>query len=230
MRIFNYEIEREKLILCGEVLLLFLCFFMPITVTSSSGNNPDNPGSFSVSMINYILAAGPQIFLIIYLIWLKQDVKLPNFGVHFPVPKDFLYGLGHALVLFILLLFVSSLVRFFPETVQRFMEPATEVQFGSRSNPLLVLIFSLTTGYREELFFRAYLLTRFKQLGLDLKKAVALSAVLFGCMHFYQGLFGVLFTGLVGVYLALVFLKTRSLNMIAFAHAVFNTMMLLLST
>lgn len=230
MKIFNIEIDRQRFYMIAEILLLFFCFFMPIIFTSPETSAESNTEAVSISMINYILTAIPQVLLLIYIIWIRKDIALKNFGITFPVPRDFLFAFGHALALFVLIMIISTLVQLLPEGLQEFLYPESEIRFEGRSNGPIILLFSLTTGYREELFFRSYLLTRFRQLGIPIRKAVVIGAILFGLMHLYQGLFGFILTSLIAVYLSIVFLKTRSLNMIALAHALFNALQLLFLT
>jgi membrane protease YdiL (CAAX protease family) len=87
--------------------------------------------------------------------------------------------------------------------------------------PLLVL-FCAAVGYREEIFFRSYFITRLEDLGVPPVWGVIGSGVVFGIMHFYEGLFGVVTAGLIGVFFGLVFIKKRDLHIVAGAHALYN--------
>jgi membrane protease YdiL (CAAX protease family) len=86
----------------------------------------------------------------------------------------------------------------------------------------LAAAFSLLTGYREELFFRAYLLTRLRQSGLPAAAAVAASGLLFASGHAYQGLAGLAVALALGLYFAVAFTRLGNLHRVAWAHALYN--------
>jgi len=69
---------------------------------------------------------------------------------------------------------------------------------------------SLTAGVCEELLFRGFLIWVLQPL-VGLWFAAALSVVLFGAAHAYQGLAGVIRTGLLGLVFTAVVLLTQSL-------------------
>ena len=86
-----------------------------------------------------------------------------------------------------------------------------------------VLIFScLLTGYLEESFFRFYLLSKFKMIGLDPVKAALVSTAMFAICHIYEGPWGFLNAALCGILLAFIFLRYRSLHGIAISHGLYN--------
>jgi len=135
-----------------------------------------------------------------------------------------------AVTLFLLILFLSLLLRLIPQNTRDYLLPENSLNIDNKSNIWLVLLFSLVTGYKEELFFRSYLLTRFRQLGLHTRSAVIIGSLLFAILHLYEGLFGFLFAGIVAVYFSLIYLKTKSLNLIVISHALYNAAMILLSS
>lgn len=82
---------------------------------------------------------------------------------------------------------------------------------------------SLTAGFCEELLFRGFLIWVLQPLvGLGL--AAALSALLFGAAHAYQGPAGVIRTGLFGLVFTAIVLLTRSLWPAIVLHAVVDAM------
>jgi len=82
---------------------------------------------------------------------------------------------------------------------------------------------SLTAGFCEELLFRGFLVWVLQPL-FGLWLAVALSALLFGVAHAYQGLTGVIRTGLFGLVFTAIVLLTRSLWPAIVLHAVVDAM------
>ena len=88
-------------------------------------------------------------------------------------------------------------------------------QFGNPRLIPLVLASCILTGYSEEIFFRAYLVKILKISGLKTFPAAAVSAVLFGSGHFYEGLYAFAATAVIGGFLSFVFAKTKSIHTIS---------------
>lgn len=108
---------------------------------------------------------------------------------------------------------------------------ATELMVGglvgaAREAPgrtaLLVGLFCLAVGYREELFYRGYAIRTMLSLGAGDTAAWALSSLLFAAGHAYQGPAGMLSSGLIGLVFGRAFLKGGSLHALAWAHALFD--------
>lgn len=85
----------------------------------------------------------------------------------------------------------------------------------------------LAAGLGEELLYRGFLMDRLSRLpglGRSTWAVLAVQAVLFGLPHAYQGAGGMVVTGLVGLWLGGVFLKTgRNLWAVVLAHAAVDT-------
>jgi len=91
----------------------------------------------------------------------------------------------------------------------------------SRDELSLFLVLSLTAGICEELLYRGYLIWYLSHW-LSIYPAAALAALLFGIGHVYQGWRGVITTGLVGAFLAAVYLVTGSLYAGMVMHALMD--------
>lgn len=87
---------------------------------------------------------------------------------------------------------------------------------------LAVILACALTGYLEESFFRAYMLTRLSDAGLGGARAVFMSVTLFSICHLYEGPWGVVNAALAGSVLSAAYLYRRSLHGPAWAHAVYN--------
>ena len=77
----------------------------------------------------------------------------------------------------------------------------------------LAAVLSLSAGINEELFFRAFLpVVIIGLIGSDLAiLAIVISVVIFGAVHLYQGLRGIMLTGIIGVVMMVVYLATGSI-------------------
>jgi hypothetical protein len=180
-----------------------------------------------------ILISLPQILLIVYILWLQRDwenaVPLSAFGLVRLRTRDLLYGLVVYLGIFALLIPLSYLLALLPTRLQDLLEEGYRWKLSNPALIPLVIVFSIVVGYREELFFRAYLLTRFHELALSPAVGLALSCLLFAAGHLYQGLAGLIVALVQGIYFGLIFIKTGNLHSIALAHGLYNLTVLLLT-
>lgn len=83
--------------------------------------------------------------------------------------------------------------------------------------------FSAFVGVHEEILFRGFILGRLQALFRSNIAAVLVCSIVFGLLHFYQGPIGVVQTATVGMVLATVVIRTRSLWPAILAHAAFDT-------
>ncbi len=211
--------NRRRAVL--EILLLFASFFLP-GYMGAGGRPPEGTGAVSTSMVSVILFGVPQILLILYILDLQPDTALREFGVVALRARD-LPGLAAVFLgAFVVLSPLIAALLLFPAAGREIASGGYRWKLESPLQLPLALAFSVVGAYREELFFRSYLLTRFGQLGIPAAGAVASATVLFALGHWYEGTAGLVVAGLLGIYFSVVFLRTRNLHMIALAHALYN--------
>lgn len=87
----------------------------------------------------------------------------------------------------------------------------------------LIPLFAMFIGLHEEALFRGFVLGRLRALFGSTVAAVLISTVIFGSLHAYQGMVGVVQTGMVGLVLALVAVRCRTIWPAVVAHGIFNT-------
>jgi membrane protease YdiL (CAAX protease family) len=87
--------------------------------------------------------------------------------------------------------------------------------------PILVLA-ALENGFLEEVLVVGYLITRLDQLRVPAWATIALSAVLRGAYHLYQGLGGFVGNAIMGVLFAWLFRRTRRLWPLVIAHTLLD--------
>ena len=74
----------------------------------------------------------------------------------------------------------------------------------------------------EEIFFRGFLLDKIKVIS-DQKTAIILTSFIFGIAHLtYGNVFPALMTGILGLILAYMVIKTKNLTTAIVAHILFN--------
>ena len=88
--------------------------------------------------------------------------------------------------------------------------------------PLLVMQ-AARDGILEEILVIGYLLRRLDQLGMSPARAIALSAVVRGSYHLYQGFGGFIGNAVMGVIFALLYLRWRRVTPLIIAHALIDT-------
>ena len=97
--------------------------------------------------------------------------------------------------------------------------------------PILLSVVWGSAAFGEELIFRGFVMNRLTNLFGQGRRAcvaaVLVQAILFGLMHAYQGLTGILFTGIVGCLLGTVYwLAGRNLWVTIIAHGLLDTVSL----
>lgn len=207
-------------------------FFLPGYL--SQGMEVD-PGMFNSLRFNilYIVTGLPQIFLLLYIICLgkRGDFSRGELLTRYGFVRPDISLLWKVAVVFagiIVLALFASLVQYFPgqSNVERFQPVPWRID-----NPAvlpLVFITSLVTGYREELFFRSYLITRFGDIGVKQVTAILLAALLFASGHLYQGISALLGTFSIGCFLGILYVRFRNIHMLAIGHALYNFFSLIL--
>jgi membrane protease YdiL (CAAX protease family) len=103
-------------------------------------------------------------------------------------------------------------------------------------NNFFMLILTLigvyvVSSFGEEVVYRAFLINRISELGLDTKygriATVLISAVIFGLVHYEWGPTGMVSTGFMGLVLGICYLKfKKKLWILVLAHAYMDTILL----
>jgi len=86
----------------------------------------------------------------------------------------------------------------------------------------VLLLSALQNGLLEEVVVLGYLLTRLRQLGVRPERAIAISAVVRGSYHLYQGLGGFFGNAIMGVIFAFLFLRWRRAAPMVIAHTLID--------
>ncbi|PKL07443.1 MAG: hypothetical protein CVV51_14105 [Spirochaetae bacterium HGW-Spirochaetae-7] len=83
-------------------------------------------------------------------------------------------------------------------------------------------LFALAVGYREELFYRIYVIGALRERGAGAAAAILVSTGLFAAGHAYQGWPGILSSSLVGAAMAVAAVRGFRLHALALAHAAYD--------
>jgi len=210
-----------------EVLLLFSTFFLPgyLNQASAAAVAASDP----VALMLQVVAFGiPQLLLMVYLVHVQPDGSLDGWGIVALRGRDAArIALLVACCMAVILGF-TGLLRLLPPRWSGLLFRGYRWGLGRPAQIPLALVFGLTVGYREEFFFRAYLLRRLGQAGAPSWAAVTLSTVLFSAGHLYEGILGIAIAACLGAMFSVVYLRQRNLHVVAISHGLYNALALCL--
>lgn len=203
-----------------ELCLVFLAFLLPGYVSAP----PRDPEALRASALlaSTLVSALPQIGLLLFLLFVQGEIGRSELGLKRlearEAPAAALSFLAMIAVLAVLQIVTAQLGQDTREALTR----GTRFRLQSASEVPAAAVFCLIAAAREELFYRAYLLLRLRDLGLGLAASVAASTLLFAAAHAYQGPFAVALALVEGLILAGVFLRRRSIWVAVAPHAAYN--------
>ena len=215
-----------------EIILFFFAFYLPGFIW---GNPHKDIQNFTTYVLQFESVAIPEILLMIYILYIQQNgashlnLSLENFGITrfkiTDIPRSIIPTLGIFLLLFPLGLILNEIAH----SHEEILTEGYRWKLEGPSQLILAFVFSITTGYREELFFRSYLLTRFENIGVSFPIATVSSTVLFATGHLYEGYIGFTVALTIGFYLVYIFKKFHNLHINAITHGLYNFTILFLT-
>lgn len=211
------QVPRKRALLF-EVLATFM-LMIPSAVFSGFlrfGAPMSRTPYFEYDRIVYqVLSYAGAPILILFVMWASGD-RLKTFGFkrwkwwpHLPI----------AIIVFGLMWFSWAVPSWIMHWQHRSYTPAFDqlpLRYG------LVLVYYLIVGFREELYFRSYLITRLTELSGRRYLAVLISVVLFTSIHAYQGWWGMFYAGIAGLILSGGFLASGSIWPMILAHGLYD--------
>jgi len=216
--------------ICKEIILFYSVYYLPGLFAQQGGFNREAFGTVGFNLWILIMAV-PQMLLLLYVLELQEPETIGSLGLSFAsrafIPRMAVTLAGLFAVAFTTSWIVESLAA--GKAVFGATGSGTSWHIGSIAIVPLLLLSSLAIGYREELFFRAYLMTRLDQMEVTPAAAVALSAILFAAGHAYEGVAGTSVALASGIFLALAYRSGRNLHQVAIAHGLYNFAILILS-
>ena len=182
--------------------------------------------------LRFFLLVWQQSLFIFAGLW-GSDLEKHSLLGFAAILRGLVYGFGlllfNALIGTLNLQIVSCFVGLEAARKLILQERAGVDAFLQSGNPLLVtgvvILLIIAAPLGEELFFRGFLLAKWKK-SLGTRKAVVLTALLFAVLHFYLVQFIPVLVA--GVVLGLMFVRTENIAIPIIAHAFVNTMVLLL--
>jgi membrane protease YdiL (CAAX protease family) len=169
------------------------------------------------------------VLLILYILWIQPDEDLSRFGFRSVDVPDVLAGVVTTVVMFAVLAAAGALLLLLPDVAEDAIRSGFRFRINNPALLPLAFLSSLAIAYREEAFFRAYLLTRLEQLSVNPAVAVVVASAAFSLGHMYQGVGGALVAFVLGLFLGWVFLRRRTVHVVAIAHGLYNFTVLALT-
>ncbi|MBK8915120.1 MAG: CPBP family intramembrane metalloprotease [Phycisphaerales bacterium] len=175
--------------------------------------------------VHLLLAGGLLAFLL-----MRRGLSPPSFGITGRNAAAQVGG-GLASVLLIYYYMYLSIVVIVSIELLAGFGPGVEDDLKQRikwlsaiprmSHVQAALMMGLVAAH-EEVVFRGLLMPYLRRLTGSWVAAVAISCGIFGVLHLDQGVIGAIQASGIGVVLAIVFIRTRSLLAVTIAHGVFN--------
>jgi uncharacterized protein len=219
-----HYLDPSRRVALREILVLFAALFLPGIMAQAGPIDPNAFNSIAHHLQTMTIALA-QSLLILHIVNLHDETDVGRFGFVPLRPRDLLPAVGIGFLLLLVVLPIGLLDQTLFGTEEGL---PSGVRFRLDRPELLPLVIptSLAIGYREELFFRAFLLPRLDDLGVSMVGAVAISTAAFAVGHLYQGLLGGVVAVIMGVILSAVFLRRRNVHVVAIAHAFYNAAVL----
>jgi membrane protease YdiL (CAAX protease family) len=210
-----------------EIALFFLVFFLPGYIAQAWGFSPGSASS--TLLLQSIIQGLPQFLLMAYVVGVRGPASSPQWGFVRFERRDALRVAALVGACFVLILSLGLLTQVLPARWSKALSGGYRWGLESWSQVPLALLFGLTAGYREEFFFRAYLLGRLSEMEVPLPLAAIGSVALFSLGHVYEGPIGVAVTALLGIVLCASYIQRGSLHVVALSHGLYNAIAISLS-
>ncbi|GAA6206125.1 CPBP family intramembrane glutamic endopeptidase [Thalassotalea sp. SU-HH00458] len=165
----------------------------------------------------------PVVFLVIHLYF--TATPLESIGISWNYHWQIMTGLGLLSLLIVYFIYDLKLLVNDQDKQQKLAEQmASFAWFMPKTKPQMLIFtlgLSVSAGICEELIFRGYILNALSQhLGVIL--SVILSSALFGLCHFYQGVFHVFRTFIIGIVFCLIYLGCETIIIPIILHIVLD--------
>ena len=232
MKKIGHLLNENKLVKIGEIILVFFVAMLIIKAFVKT------EGDHLIYNQAVVWVANVMMLIMIWLGMKLRGESWQYFGLTF---KKIGFKASMKVFLLSLLVFVLAMVGFIigsiiMANITGIPEEANMSGYDYLRDNLGMLFLTLAgvyvvSSFGEEVIYRAFLINRFKQLGLASKTgkiiAVILSAVIFGFAHYSWGPMGIVQTFFMGLALGGCYLYfKKQLWILIFAHAYMDTILM----
>ncbi len=227
-------LQNNRLVQITEILLLFVVAFSIIKLSEPLINDDLILKQASVWVANVAM---------LIIVWLGLRLRgetWKDFGLTF---NSVTLKEGFKVILWSLLVFLLAITGFIigsiiMANITGIPEESADMSgYAYLKDNLGMLILSLVgvyivSSFGEEVIYRGFLINRISQMGLDTKKmqwlAVIISSLIFGFVHYEWGAMGIAQTTLMGLALAICYIKLKKrLWILILAHAYMDTILMI---
>jgi len=228
----GYLLNTNILAKISEIFLVFILAFALIQILKPfAGDN---------LLLKMAIIWWTNIFMLI-LVWMGiklRGQKWSDFGLTFGRIK---FKESLRIIMLSLLVCILGLLGFIlgsiiMANITGMPESADMSIYEYLHNNIFMLILTLcgvyiVSSFGEEVIYRAFLINRITELGLDSKygkmATVVISAVIFGLVHYEWGPTGIVSTGFMGLVMGIFYMKfKKKLWILVLAHAYMDTILL----
>lgn len=207
---------RTTLTLREAGVVSLLCFGLPITVSlqSAARNFPVEGFSDTGMLWTCMFEVSAAIAALTYLRWQQQDLQpaLPR-----PTLRGSLTGVLLALVAWLVVVFATE-----PFAGSSGAGHVQQMMFASQPSSAVIVLTAMVNGTFEEVFLLGILTRGLRGFGLSV--AIGLPLLLRTSYHLYQGPVGMLAVALIGLALALHYVRSGQLWPPVFAHMLWDVL------
>ncbi|MCA0932729.1 CPBP family intramembrane metalloprotease [Lutimonas saemankumensis] len=223
-------LNKSKLAIIGEILLIFSsAFSLFVILKPLAGENV-------LLKLGIIWCINVLMLLLIWLGNTLRGRQWADFGLTFGrvTSKEGIRVFSRSLLVFVLGISAYILGTFMMSQISGMPESADMSNYTYLNN-IFMLILTLcgvyiVSSFGEEVIYRAFLINRFTELGLDSTfgkiLAVIFSSIIFGLVHFEWGPTGIVSTAMMGLVMGIFYLKYKNLWILVLAHAYMDTLLL----
>lgn len=224
-------LNSNKTAIISEILLIFVSAILLFIILKPYA------GDSVVLKLGIIWCINVFMLLMIFLGMKLRGQNWSDFGLTFGriTSKESLRTFSRSLMVFAIATFAYIFGTFAMSQISGMPQSADMSNYNYLNN-IFMLILTLcgvyiVSSFGEEVIYRAFLINRISELGLDATygKAVAviISALIFGLVHFEWGITGMVSTAMMGLVMAIFYLKyQKNLWILVLAHAYMDTLLL----
>jgi len=219
----------EIVMVSGVVSSLLTSRVFAVVFTVLFGRNHPKLMEMDISFFAaYVLFESTIVFIILFMLMKARGETLSMLGMRRKQWKtNILLGV---LAVPCLLLLSSAVSLFFKHFLPEYAldkNPLTEMVHSPRQLILFMIVVIIGGGIKEELQ-RAFILRRFSQHLGGAVTGIVTWSLIFGAEHYVQGLQGMCSAAILGFIFGILYLIRGNLILTITAHAVYNTLILLI--
>lgn len=212
-------------IMTWVVLFILIIAYPALTLAGSPQDTLAMLDSMEPIVLIFVLlssiAVQWMIFGVNYLAIYLEGTGMAGIGLRRITSIDFAWGIAGLLAILVILAGLEVFMARIGLPVNG--EVGNLIPKGVFGKVVWIMV-SITAGFCEEVAFRGYLMTRLRLIGKfnSWLIPVAVSALLFGAMHSYQGLSNVIIIAVLGLTFSILYIRSGSLWPGVIAHFLFN--------